>query len=308
MSDRVHRLLEPVFRTHHHLVTPALASEVGVHRNELARLLRTLELEPVEPRVYRRADAPSSWEGRLLAIILSRRTPAVASHRAGARLLEVDTYERAPLELTVPSKRGFSHPEAIIHESRDLPYIPPVEIAGIPCTPPRRLAVDIGAVVGETAYATVIRQLRRDHGVSLKQLAAVLALHSRHGRDGCGPLRHYLERYYGVDGIPDTTLEQTALDLILDHHLPVPLCQFVVELPGGGYYRLDFAYPDIRLAVEIDGPHHRLPEVIARDLRRDTRLRALGWEVLRLPEEVVVYTPAAAVVRLRRALVDLGGL
>lgn len=302
MSARHRALLQGVLDRQQQLVTTAQAESVGVSRTALSRLTRSFELERAEPGVYRSADAAPTWESRLLAVILSRRGPAVASHRAAARLLGVPTFEGAPLEITVPSKRGFAHPEVIVHESRDLPFIPPVEISGIPCTPARRLAVDIGAVLGATAYTTVMRDVRRDHAISMKQLAAVLSLHSRHGRDGCGPLRRYLERHYGVDGIPDTTLEQAVLDLIIDHHLPLPVCQYVVSLPGGGHYRLDMAYPDLRLDVEIDGPHHRLPEVAARDVRRDQRLRSLGWEVLRLPEDLVVYTPALVVSRLHREL------
>src|SRR5690606_20604973 len=148
-----------------------------------------------------------------------------ASHRAVARLLGIPTYEGAWIELSVPSKRKFARPGVIVHQSRDLAYVPPIHIDGIPCTPPRRLAVDIGAVLGDTAYTTVIRELRRSHGVSWKQLVAILELHSRRGRNGCGPLRRQLERYHGIDGIPDTTLEQVFLDDLLDAGHPPPTCQ-----------------------------------------------------------------------------------
>lgn len=117
------------------------------------------------------------------------------------------------------SKRKFARPGVVVHQSRDLAYVPPIHVGGIPCTPPRREAVDIGAVLGETAYTTVVRELRRSHGVSWKQLGAILELHSRRGRNGCGPLRRQLERYHGIDGIPDTTLEPPPL---LCQH-----CQFV---------------------------------------------------------------------------------
>lgn len=122
-------------------------------------------------------------------------------------------------EHRVPSKRRSDHPGVIVHESRDIAYVPPVFIDGIPCTPPRRLAVDIGAVLGPTEYATVLRDLRRDLGITWEQLAGVLRLHSRKGRDGCGPLRHQLERTYGIEGIPETTLEQMVLDLLIERAL-----------------------------------------------------------------------------------------
>lgn len=306
MAERAKFLLEPLLEAQHQLITPAQAVEVGVYRATVRRLCQSGHLEPAEPRVYRRTGSPSTWEQGLLAVLLSVGPPAVASHRAAARLLGLATYEGSPPEISVPSKRNFCHPGVIVHESRDIRHVPPVLIHGIACTPPRRLAIDIGAVLGQTAYTTVLRDLRREHGVSWKQLAAILRLHSRHGRNGCGPLRRQLERYYGVEGIPDTTLEQDVLDLFIDAWLPLPTCQHVVPLPGGGHFRLDFAYCEVKLAIEVDGPHHLLPEVRARDVRRDRRLRQLGWDVMRFPEEVVVYRPWAVVSAVHHRLRELG--
>lgn len=306
MSERAKSIIEPVLNGQHQLITSAQAVGAGLHRATVQRLCRCDHLEPVEPRVYRRVGSPPTWQQGILAVLLSLGPPAAASHRAVARLIGVPTYEGSAPEISVASKRNFRHPGVIVHESRDIRWVPPISIDGIPCTPPRRLAVDIGAVLGTTAYTTVLRDLRRDHGVSWKQLAAILRLHSRHGRDGCGPLRRQLERYYGVEGIPDTTLEQDVLDLFIDAWLPLPVCQHVVPLPDGGHFRLDFAYVEIKLAIEIDGPHHRFPDVHAADARRDRRLKGLGWEVMRFSEEVVTYRPWTVVGAVHRKLRERG--
>jgi hypothetical protein len=306
VSDHVLRLIRPVLDRQHHLITAGQAGEVGVHRAQLHRLERHGHLERIARGLYRRRGSEETWHQRLLAALLLAGHPAQASHRAAARLLQRPTFEGAAPEISVPSKRRSDLPGVIVHESRDIAYVPPVLIDGIPCTPPRRLAVDIGAVLGPTEYATVLRDLRRDLGIPWEQLAGALRLHSRKGRDGCGPLRRQLERTYGIEGIPETTLEQTVLDLLIDAWLPLPVCQLVVPLPGGGEYRIDFAYPEIMLAIEIDGPHHRLPENRARDARRDRRLRALGWTVERFDEEAVTYHPAAVLHAIRRLLIERG--
>lgn len=301
--------IETLLRDQHDLVTPSQARGAAGHSSTLSRLVASGILERLDTRVYGTVGVPMTWERRLLLALLAAGSPAVASHRSVARLLGLETYGGAPVEITVPTKRTFQRPGVIVHESRDLSYIPPVHINGIPCTPPRRLAIDLGAVLGPTAYTTVIRDLRREHGVSWKQLAAILELHSRRGRNGCGPLRRQLERYYGVEGIPDTTLEQGFLDLVIDAALPVPECQHVLSLPGGDPdqpFRLDFAYVPVRLDVEIDGPHHRTPAGRARDARRDAVLRRFGWEVLRFDEEALAYAPVAVLAELRRALDCLG--
>jgi hypothetical protein len=291
----------------HDLVTTTQVSELGYPSSTLARLRDADVVERIDARVHGTTGVPMTWERRLLATVLAAGDGAQASHRAVARLLGVPTYEGAAVELTVPSKRAFARPGAIVHQSRDLAYVPPVRIDGIPCTPPRRLAVDIGAVLGQTAYTTVIRELRRAHGVSWKQLGAILELHSRRGRNGCGPLRRQLERYHGIDGIPDTTLEQVFLDDLIDAEYPPPTCQHEIPRPHGRAFRLDFAWVPVRLDVEIDGPHHRTVEGRRRDARRDAVLRRLGWEVKRFDEEAVMYAPGGALLEVRRTLERLGG-
>ena len=73
-----------------------------------------------------------------------------------------------------------------------------------------------------------------------------------------------------------------------------------------GPYILDFYCPAARLAVEVDGTAHDLPDRAARDARRDAWLLARGIRVLRFtaPDvlrdeslESVLDTIAAAVTR-----------
>jgi len=300
-------LVDRVLEAPHQLITPAQAKADGAHSSALPRLARAGQLELLETGVYGPVGVPYTWERQVLAAILRAGALARASHLAALRLLDVETYEGAPPEITIPSKRHFEQKGVTVHQSRDLAYIPAVLVDGIPCTPPRRLAVDAGAVLGETAYATVMRALRRDHGLTWKQLAAILELHSKRGRHGCGPLRRYIERYAGVQGIPDSTLEQLFLDDLLEAGFPAPVCQHPVPGPSGFAYRIDLAYPDVLVAVEIDGPRHRLPAVKVKDRQRDAHLRSLGWEVLRFDEELVTYAPWLALVAIRRALQARGG-
>jgi very-short-patch-repair endonuclease len=45
--------------------------------------------------------------------------------------------------------------------------------------------------------------------------------------------------------------------------------------------RPDFLYEDAKVAVYIDGPHHRYPERRDRDSRFDDSLLLAGWTTLR---------------------------
>lgn len=49
-----------------------------------------------------------------------------------------------------------------------------------------------------------------------------------------------------------------------------------------GPYRIDFAFPAVKLGVECDGrAYHTEPAQVARDRRRDQYLTSLGWTVRR---------------------------
>ncbi|MGD9989853.1 endonuclease domain-containing protein [Pseudonocardia sp.] len=59
--------------------------------------------------------------------------------------------------------------------------------------------------------------------------------------------------------------------------LPAPVSQFRV-----GRYRLDLAYPDLRLGIEYDGADHRTAGRARRDLMREAELARAGWELVHL--------------------------
>ncbi|MEO6066488.1 MAG: endonuclease domain-containing protein [Gemmatimonadales bacterium] len=49
-----------------------------------------------------------------------------------------------------------------------------------------------------------------------------------------------------------------------------------------GVFILDFYCPALLLAVEIDGPTHRYNGAVERDAERDTEIRRVGIEVIRI--------------------------
>ena len=46
-------------------------------------------------------------------------------------------------------------------------------------------------------------------------------------------------------------------------------------------YEIDISFPDVKLAVEIDGGVHNIPERKEQDARKTKFLEGLGWKVLR---------------------------
>jgi very-short-patch-repair endonuclease len=80
---------------------------------------------------------------------------------------------------------------------------------------------------------------------------------------------------------------------------PVP--QFDVRVDGVLLARVDFAWPEARLAVEYEGSYHFKGTQIVRDDARLDRLVAAGWRVIRL-NAADLHDLDAVVARIREAL------
>jgi len=72
----------------------------------------------------------------------------------------------------------------------------------------------------------------------------------------------------------------------------------VVDLQGS-VWRLDFAWPELRVAAEYDGVDwHSGAGAFLRDRRRSSALQELGWLVVPIIAEDVRYRPRELVSRL----------
>lgn len=167
-----------------------------------------------------------------------------------------------------------------------------------------RTLVDLGAVekwaVGDALERALVARV-----CSVLAVERALDDVARRGRRGAGVLRRVLdERALGRER-PDGLLEVRFARLVREHGLPEPKFQHRV-----GRYRVDFAYPEMAVAVEVDGFQvHATPTALQRDLERQNRLVAEGWTLLRFTWQDVVRRPAwvaeqvAALLRQREAAV-----
>lgn len=98
------------------------------------------------------------------------------------------------------------------------------------------------------------------------------------GRRGAGTLRRLLEQ---LD--PETRPAQSVLEVkfaraLRKARLPRCVRQFAVQLEGGRKCYIDFAFPDVRLGIEVGGrAFHSGPVAEQRDSIRHNQLTALGW-------------------------------
>jgi very-short-patch-repair endonuclease len=98
--------------------------------------------------------------------------------------------------------------------------------------------------------------------------------------------------------LTESVAQRRLLDLIRDSDLPMPQ----TEHPLLGY-RVDLLWPELRLVVEVDGyQFHGTRGAFERDRRRDARLQAAGYVVIRFTARQIEHHPLAVLAELAQAI------
>ena len=287
--------LAALARRQHGVVSRSQVLAAGLSPSALDRAVVAGRLERVHQRAYRFAGAPRTWEQRLLAAVLGAGGEAVVSHRSAARLWGIGP-DTDVVELSVRRRRLPRTAGAVVHRSLDLEQRWSTLHRGIPVTNPLRTLVDLGAV----APGWVVRDALE--GALVSGLATVGAVEQarealgRRGRSGAGVLGRILDDRALGGRPPDSLLEARLSSVLRRAHVPEPVFQHEVRHRGRFVARVDFAYPDLLLAVEVDGlDAHGSATALQRDLTRQNALVGAGWTVLRFTWHDVVRRPETVV-------------
>lgn len=88
--------------------------------------------------------------------------------------------------------------------------------------------------------------------------------------------------------------------------LPLPVPQYWVEAHGYNY-RLDFAYPHLKIAIEFDGQMKyshfgSASSAVLKERQREKHLHNAGWRVIRVDWETITRRPEVFIADLTRVL------
>lgn len=301
------RLL-PVFVHQHWLVTADDVRAAGGDRQASFSRVRAGRWERADREVFRLVGPPRTWHSRLLAPVLGAGPPALASHFAAAVLHGIPGYGEGTPEISIPRGGGLRRREAIVHTSKDLDRCNRVLRQGVPVTDLGRTLLDIGRTVKDRRLLEAIEWSRRERDLTWNDLASTLARHARRGRPGIRRLRRVIMANIHRDEVTDSTFELLALAALVEAGLPEPTLHHRVHDGRRFVAEVDLAYPQWRIAIELDGAVHLRREVRERDLPRQNDLVLLGWTVLRFSWQRFVDRPDLVVAEVRAAIVAAGGV
>lgn len=222
----------------------------------------------------------TTWHAKVSLAVLGCGGIAAASHKTAAYLHGIGS---KPERIEVVTNRTGRRRFFVLHQSTDLADDHISYVDGIPTTTVARTVVDIGVPHGLGTTARTIDEARRQGLVELKDVATLLHTVARRGRNGVGPARKILEERLKWDQITDSQLEDRFLRILQNGGAPKPTEQHTVHNHEGKWIaRVDFAYPDRKLAVELDGlAYHSDPGAFRWDRQRQNQLVLAGWTVLR---------------------------
>jgi hypothetical protein len=174
-------------------------------------------------------------------------------------------------------------------------------------TTPGRTLLDLASTVDEIALEDALDEAIRRQLVTAKGLAKRVRDTDPRGRCGIPVLRKLLHERIET-AVSDSTLENIVRRAFNAAGLPPPVPQFEIFTPDGSLIaRVDFAYPDARLAIEVDGyEFHSSRAAWERDRLRQNEIVSLGWFVLRTTKRQIRAQPERFVMQVWRRLTTLG--
>jgi len=226
----------------------------------------------------------------------------VASHHLAGVLHGFDSVTLDGPWVTVPPACSGRRPGVL---RRELLPCRIVTVEGLRCTDGVQTVVDLAGTLADLVWEQSLESALRKGAISVAEIEKLV------GGRAARALR--ARRVLGLRPLgarPTESLLETLMVQLARTVPDLPACQRQVEIVdhnGGFVARLDLAWPELGLFVELDGQHHKDQPVY--DARRETAVvAATGWlcgrltwtELVRLPHSTGRWLGALAEQARRR--------
>jgi very-short-patch-repair endonuclease/predicted transcriptional regulator of viral defense system len=268
----------------------------------------------VGPGVFRVAGAPQTERMAIAAAALAS-DGGVACSTAGSLfrlelplpavpievVVDVDSSHRRVARVEIETATRSFHPVRI---HRRLPTDEPsVVVDGICCTDAARTLIDVACRLGLDDLEDGFERARKLGLVSAASLARRFERLAGRGHPGAPKVRALLAN--ARPNPLDSKLEGRTWRMLRRSLLPEPVRQLRVDVVRGRWYRIDFAWPELLVAVEAEGfEWHGSRAQWKVDRMRVAALERLGWRVLVVTWDDVTRRPAETMDRIAMAFAE----
>jgi hypothetical protein len=263
-------------------------------RRELEAELKSGALQKIWYGIYGHGEVDTELQLRGLDLATGR-TVAVCLGTAAAGY-GFDTDETVDLHVLNPPGRQLRSADGLVVHRRE--GAPLTMFGGRPVTAPAWTAIEVARSLRRPRALATLDAALRSGTCSRDDLRKAAGLQS--GRRGIVAVRALLPL---AAPEAESPMESEARLVMIDGGLPMPVLQYEIIDANGRAWRLDFAWPEYRVAAEYDGVDwHSGPEAFFRDRRRAAALQELGWVPIAIVAEDVRYRPWELVRRIETQL------
>jgi hypothetical protein len=275
------------------VVTSAQALEFLTRRG-LEAHLNSVVLQKVWHGIYGRGRLTTAMQ--LRGLDLATGTSVAACMGTAATVYGFDTEGTPGLHVLEPDGRRLRSADGLIVHRRE--GAPLTMVRGRPVTAPAWTAIEVARGLRRPRALATLDAALRSASCSSDDLTRTLRLQS--GRRGVVNVRELLPL---ASPLAESPMESEARLVMIDGGLPPPVLQYEVVDLQGYTWRLDFAWPEHRVAAEYDGVDwHSGPGAFFRDRRRGAALQDLGWIVVPIIAGDVRCRPRELAARIERRL------
>lgn len=211
--------------------------------------------------------------GRLAALDIFMGQPAVACMGTAAALHGFDTEDTTAIHVLDPGVRMRPTVGLMVHQRTGAPL---QRVSGRLATAPAWTAVEVARQLGRPRALATLDAALRSMRCTRNDIESAVA--EQRGRRGIVAVRALLPF---ADGRAESAMESEARLVMIDHGLPLPELQYPIYGRHGEVWRVDFAWPDVRVAAEYESiDWHVGRDEMLRDKTRWGKIQELGWTII----------------------------
>ena len=263
-------------------------------RRGLEDQLKCGVLQKIWHGIYGRGEVTDAL--RLRGLDLSAGTKVAVCLTTAASMYGFDTEADADLHVLNPGGRRLRSTDGLVVHRRE--GAPLTTVAGRLATTAAWTAIEVARSLRRPRALATLDAALRSTTCSRGELARAIELQS--GRRGVVNVRELLPL---ASPLAESPMESEARLVMIDGGLPPPVLQYELIDLTGRLWRLDFAWPEFRVAAEYDGVDwHSGPDAFRRDRKRSAALQDMAWVVVPIIAEDVRCVPVELVARIERRL------